>query len=35
MTDHASVLEPDRPEIADRGPYSPPTSHMEKTGAYS
>lgn len=33
MTEHANVLELDLPEIADRDPYSPPTSHLEKTGA--
>ena len=33
MTEHANVLELDLPEIADRDPYAPPTSHLEKTGA--
>jgi type III restriction enzyme len=33
MTEHANVLELDLPEIAGRDPFSPPTSHLEKTGA--
>lgn len=32
---HPNVLDLDLPEIADRDPYSPPTSHLEKTGADS
>lgn len=33
QAEHANVLELELPEIADRDPYSPPTSHLEKTGA--
>ncbi len=33
QVEHANVLELDLPEIADRDPFSPPTSHLEKTGA--
>ena len=33
QTEHANVLELDLPEIAERDPYSQPTSHLEKTGA--
>jgi type III restriction enzyme len=32
MTEHANVLELELPKIADRDPYAPPTSHLEKTG---
>jgi type III restriction enzyme len=33
QVERANVLELDLPEIADRDPYHPPTSHLEKTGA--